>query len=118
AAVRVADEGNAGNGHGKSSVRRESGSEVNRDALRFGTAQGETGVADLHQQRIGADRATCDNADRFALGEAEFAQTVGNGIVAVESADGVSHGRSKGREFGKGHGRYIQIETISLVGRL
>lgn len=76
---------------------------MNADALRFSAAQCETRIADLYQQGVGTDRAACDNAHRFALDEAQFAQAAGNRIVVFKAADSIDDGRRKGRELGQVH---------------
>lgn len=77
---------------------------MNVDALGFRAAQCKAREADLHQQRIGADRAARDDADRFAFDEAQFAKALCDRIVAVEAGDGVHYCGGKRGEFGEVHG--------------
>jgi hypothetical protein len=49
-------------------------------ARRFGTTQGESGKANLHQQWFGADRAVRHHAYGFTAHEAKITQAARNGV--------------------------------------
>lgn len=68
-------------------------------ALRFGAAQGKTGIAHLHQQRIGAYRPARDDAHWFASDKTELAQALGDRIVSHGVDYLVDHCGSKGKQF-------------------
>lgn len=77
---------------------------MNVDALRFRAAQRKAREADLHQQRIGAYRAACNDADGLAFDKTQFAQTFRDRIIAVEAGDGIHYCGGKRGEFGEVHG--------------
>ena len=102
AAIRVADQGQADGVDGAHAVgSAPAASAPHVHARRFAAAQREPGVADLHQQRLGADRSGGQHLDPLATDEAELAQAARDGVVGRVVFDGLDRGGGAARQFGQ-----------------